>query len=171
MGLLWVVVVLGGGGLLIPNGREPAYSPDGSSLAYVAREGIVVARVDGSDPRLLPSSEIGHAPAWSADSRLIAYIRNRALVVAHVDGSGQRVIASNASPPLRWSPGGRLIAFVRVSERRVRGRYRSAIVLARTDGSGRRVVVGRLAEKLVEPPAWRRAVALPKAKRPPCPTN
>jgi Tol biopolymer transport system component len=172
-GIYTVDIDNGSGGLLVPNARQPAYSPDGSKLAYVARDGdgIVVARADGGDPRLLPSSGNGYGPAWSADSRLIAFTQNRALVVAHVDGSGQRVIASNALSPLLWSPGGRLIAFVSVSERRVRGRYRSSIVLARADGSGRRVVVGRLAERPVAPPAWRRAVALPKAERPPCPTN
>jgi len=157
--------------LLVPDARKPAYSPDGSSLAYTARGGIVIADVDGSNPRLLASSANDGGPVWSPDSKLIAFIQNGALIVTHVDGSGERVIASNASNP-RWSPGGKLIAFVRLSDRRARGRIRSEIVVARTDGSARRVVVVRLAGSAeFEPPAWRPAAPLPKKKRSPCPKN
>ena len=169
-GIYTVDVDNGVGGLLVPNARQPAYSPDGSRLAYVGPDGIVVARVDGSEPRLLPSSGNGSSPAWSPDGTAIAFNQNGALVVARVDGSGRRVIASTGSSPPVWSPGGRLIAFVHAPERRDGRRFRSSIVVAPADGSGRRVVVRRSA-KVLGLPAWRPAVALPKAQRAPCPKN
>lgn len=169
-GIYTVDIEDGTGGLLVPDARLPAYSPDGSSLAYVTSDGIVVAGADGHNPRLLPSSVRGSWPAWSPDSRSIAFLRGSDLVVADVEGSSQRVVAANASTRPLWSPGGKLIAFVRV-DNATRRRVRSSIVVARADGSGSRAVVRRTAASAIQPPAWRAAVGLPTAKRLPCPTR
>lgn len=172
-GIYTVDIENNSGGLLIPDAREPAYSPDGSSLAAAGRAGIVIAGIDGSNPRVLPSSANGSWPAWSPDSSRITFVQNNsALVVADADGSGERVIASTAGVPPAWSPGGKLIAFVRgprtyTGQRRVR----SSIVVARADGSGSRTVVRRFAKRVVDLPAWRAPVALPLSNRPHCPTN
>lgn len=48
-----------------------AYSPDGSQMAYGTREGLMVARADGSDPRRV-SGDGAHAAAWSPTGELIA---------------------------------------------------------------------------------------------------
>ena len=48
-----------------------AYSPDGSQMAYGTAEGLMVARADGSDPRLV-SRDGAHMAAWSPNGELIA---------------------------------------------------------------------------------------------------
>jgi len=171
--------------LQIADALSPAFSPDGKKLAYIAfhysqqrgvneQGGIFIADADGMNPYLL-AAQTGQlywwTPAWSPDGKRLAFrqdtlLYGRAvhtdLVVARVDGSGERVLASAASsvglsPPV-WSPGGKYLAFQRSATR--------AIVVARADGGGQRVVVARSGGGL---PAWRPAVALPAAKRPPCP--
>jgi Tol biopolymer transport system component len=175
--------------LLVANALSPAFSPDGKRLAYVAfhysqqrgvneQGGIFVADADRMNPRLLaaqtavwPSQLYWWTPAWSPDGKRLAFRRDTLLygravhtdlVVARADGSGERVLASAApsvglSPPV-WSPGGKYLTFERYAT--------GAIVVARAHGGGQRVVGARSGGGL---PAWRPAVALPAAKRPPCP--
>jgi Tol biopolymer transport system component len=175
--------------LLVADALSPAFSPDGKELAYVSfhysqqhgvneQGGIFVADADGTNPRLLaaqtgewPKELDWSTPAWSADGTRLAFLRytllyGRAvqtdLVVVKADGSGERVLASGTpsaglTPPV-WSPGGKYLAFERYST--------GAIVAARPDGGRQRVVVQRSGGGS---PAWRPAVALPGAKRPPCP--
>jgi len=56
--------------MLVANAVDPAYSPDGSMLAYegstAAGDGVVVADADGSSPRLIsPSALAAPGLAWS----------------------------------------------------------------------------------------------------------
>lgn len=57
-----------------------AYSPDGSQVAYGTPDGLMVARADGSDPRVV-SDDGAHAVAWSPNGELIA-------VASNGDGAG-----------------------------------------------------------------------------------
>jgi hypothetical protein len=57
-----------------------AYSSDGSQVAYGTPEGLMVARADGSDPRLV-SDDGAHTAAWSPNGELIA-------VASNGDGAG-----------------------------------------------------------------------------------
>jgi hypothetical protein len=57
-----------------------AYSPDGSQMAYGTPEGLMVARADGSDPRVV-SDDGAHTAAWSPNGDLIA-------VASNGDGAG-----------------------------------------------------------------------------------
>src|SRR5205814_4544395 len=52
---------------------EPAWSPDGKSIAYrsVAQHGIWLVPVSGGTPRRLTA--FGSAPAWSRDGKQIAF--------------------------------------------------------------------------------------------------
>jgi Tol biopolymer transport system component len=57
-----------------------AYSPDGSQVAYGTPDGLMVARADGSDPRVV-SDDGAHTVAWSPNGQLIA-------VASNGDGAG-----------------------------------------------------------------------------------
>ncbi len=62
----------------LPFDSQPAFSPDGSSLALVSdrsgNENLWVSRTDGSDPRLLShmdDNSVFVSPAWAADGRSV----------------------------------------------------------------------------------------------------
>jgi Tol biopolymer transport system component len=110
---------------------EPAWSPDGRSLAYVAlrdrggldrRTSLWTVGADGAGGRRLTqwTRDALGAPAWSPDGRRIAFARYALLpgreayaatveVVDARGGAARRVGASSAEPA--WSPDGRRLAF------------------------------------------------------------
>jgi Tol biopolymer transport system component len=165
--------------LVVENATKPAYSPDGTKLAYAGygagNTGVFVANSDGSDPYRVSSRGVGFngwGPAWSPDGKRLAFASRASpeVVVARADGSGERVIADLGSrwvwsAPL-WSPDGKLVAFVQRDQDRP---FRSSIVVARADGRGWRVIVrNRSSRRDLHSLAWRPAVPLPRAKRLPC---
>jgi Tol biopolymer transport system component len=103
-------------------GRQPAWSPDGSLVAYVdTRYRLVVAKADGTRLGTLTSGRFPvEDPAWSPDGGRIVFkqtVRRRRnftdLAIARADGSG--VIRTLEMPyddmQPSWSPDGSLIAF------------------------------------------------------------
>lgn len=100
----------------------PAYSPDGSQIAY-ARDGAVwVMGADGTDPHQLVAD--GSTPRWSPDGSLIAYTTAVAKgppglsVVEVATGRHRRVgdIRVRANPPVWWTNDTLLIRHGRVVE-------------------------------------------------------
>ena len=99
----------------------PAISPDGRSLAYVARDGenndtdIFLVRVGGSNPINLTADHDGWdtAPAFSPDGEQIAFASQReggGLFVMGATGESPRRVAGEGTHP-DWSPDGtRLVA-------------------------------------------------------------
>ncbi len=100
---------------------DPAVSPDGKYIAFVAQEDdldIFVMRSDGSDRQNLthhPARDVG--PVWSPDSQTILFVSNRGgtpnIWMIHPDGSGLTNLSKGSgqdSSPA-WSPDGRRIAF------------------------------------------------------------
>ena len=124
---------------------DPAWSPDGQTIAFVrlnARRGIYVVKADGSGLRNLTPKPVGAyaAPAWSPDGRKIAFVSKRdgnsEVYVMNANGSGQRNLTGNpafdADPA--WSPDGRQDRLRQQPRRRLRdlrherGRKRTAEV-------------------------------------------
>lgn len=98
----------------------PAWSPDGSRIAWTAnragRLAIWVMSSDGSHKRLLTQGASDALPAWSPDGRRIAFVdvATGALEVMGAGGRASRRIAPKrafaVTAPPAWSPDGRWIA-------------------------------------------------------------
>ncbi len=94
---------------------QPAWSPDGSRIAFTSFEGCVrcskvfVVAPDGSGRQAVADS--GRRPSWSPDgSRLAVVGPASAIRVLDLDsGSPPETVVSGAFPA--WSPSGRTIAF------------------------------------------------------------
>jgi Tol biopolymer transport system component len=90
--------------------RYPRWSPDGKWLAFIAlgsKPALMVARADGSQPRIVVSRgdlNWNVNPAWSPDSRRLAFVITKTfdeqndyagnqIVTVRLDGSGSRPVA------------------------------------------------------------------------------
>jgi Tol biopolymer transport system component len=112
------------------NKRDPAYSPDGSAIAFSwggpdgRSPGIyVLGRDDPMPRRLTRSSVVDMAPAWSPDGTQIAFQRSMStgpsqLIVVRASGGEERLLrdvrqsvplADASRPLLTWTPDGRAI--------------------------------------------------------------
>ncbi len=126
-----------------PGYALPALSPDGTRLAFVARQGgqtrsaaIMVSALDGTGARrLTQDAEFNTHPAWSPDGEEIAYIADGKLTVMRADGTGGRLLAPSveavAAVP-EWSPYGSRIAFVGIQDDPI---HRYAVYSVRPDGT------------------------------------
>jgi hypothetical protein len=102
--------------LLRRDAAEPAWSPDGRRLAYVApgsggASDLFVIDADGTNDGQITWTEgvDETSPSWSPDGKRLVVERGGTIVVVRADGKGARVLASGWEPA--WSPGGRRIAF------------------------------------------------------------
>ena len=107
---------------LIGDGGSPTPAPNANVLAYVARNSIVVAALDGSGKPQILVRDLGRdgSLAWSPDGTRIAFVSSRGdHSLVGVYDLGRKSITwlspsvdRDVSPI--WSPDGRSIAFVRV---------------------------------------------------------
>jgi Tol biopolymer transport system component len=132
---------------LVANGRFPAWSPDGGTIAYMRPDpgpehghasSIWLIGTDGSRPRPLTSDNVDFCPVWSPDGTEIAFLRHGVgLMVVGEDGSGAHEIAgpelfgSFGTPD--WSPDGTTIVSALGPKE---GGAPGGVALLATDGSG-----------------------------------
>jgi Tol biopolymer transport system component len=134
---------------VLDEGYGPAWSPNGSEIAYTHNAGMYVASVATGEVRGLTR---GWKPSWSPDGRRIAFIRyvrdanHLHMWVMSSRGGKPRRLARGLAPfaPLVWSPKGRQLAYVK-------GRSLFARTLS---GRGRRLLTSEDGD--ITPLAWSR---------------
>jgi hypothetical protein len=98
--------------------REPAFGPDGSTIAFVSpvgNEDLFVALANGGNlTDLNPlNGEIDerHDPSWSPDGSKIAFREDHSgtIHIINADGTGDHAVVEGLDPS--WSPDGSKIAF------------------------------------------------------------
>jgi Tol biopolymer transport system component len=126
----WQIVIVNGNGTAITpltdlptNQSHPAWSPDGTRIAFDAQSGggetqIHVMDADGSNVQVLAEGPgWNYLPAWSPDGARIAFVSNRdgndEIYVMDADGSAQTRLTTDPDEDLSptWSPDGSRIAF------------------------------------------------------------
>lgn len=106
----------------LARGQNFAASPDGRSLAYVARAGegslqIFVARIDGTRVRQVTHEPRGAAwPAWSPDGRMIAYEdgmegRRNLFVLDRATGRSSLVTGESIGGGSQFTPDGSALVY------------------------------------------------------------
>lgn len=107
-----------------PTDTEPAFSPDGTSIAFVRGGHLFSVRADGSGLRQLTSgSGVDSKPVVSPDGRLVVFERRAApgspadLYTVRSHGGGLHPLTSGAADDhdADWAGDGRSIVFVRSS--------------------------------------------------------
>ena len=117
----------------------PAWSPDGSKIAFVSnRDGVdtelYIMNADGSNPvRLTDDALDDNSPAWSPDSLRIAFTKSQGagIHIINRDGTNLVSVVTFASWPA-WSPDGSRLAFVQSDSVTP---FKGIVFTAKTDGT------------------------------------
>ena len=137
---LYLVNAMGGQQtLVIEQGQEPGFSPDGQWLAYRStapdRLGLRLIKVDGTgDTALTPASGDSY-PSFSPDGQRIVFYsgEQNSIVIINRDGSNRREITKGEYPA--WSPTGDQIVY-----RGCIGGGKCGLIVANADGSNPRQI-------------------------------
>lgn len=124
---------------LTSSGVDPAFSPDGKTIVYATKSGLVIMDVNGSHRHLIPNSDpVGNGqeefPSFAPDgSEIVFDDQSGGIYTIRPDGSSeQRLTKDYAGSPV-FTPSGKRIVFNDYS--------RKAIISMRADGTGPKVRV------------------------------
>jgi len=94
----------------IADAKNPAWSPDGTRIAFARSTGISVLNL--RDWSIVALSGSGESPAWSPDGAKLAFSAGE-LFVMHIDGSNVVQLTNGVGflEEPAWSPDGQTIAF------------------------------------------------------------
>jgi len=114
---IWVINPDGTGkaqfsGITQPFPNAPAWSPDGSKLAFVSGTEIWVINANGTnEQRVTNNSTTDTDPAWSPDGTKIVFKKGNDIAIINADGTNETIVTDGSAPA--WSPDGTKIAFSR----------------------------------------------------------
>ncbi len=150
--------------------EQPAWSPNGKQIAYVAsdpvntgRARVFVANADGSAPHqvapLVDTSDF--APTWSPDGSRLAFqrqtysgmaITSESIDIANADGTGSAtsVPGTDEDDAPAWSPDGSRFAIVHFTG----GAPQTVLQLIGVDGSNRQTLDTPPSDRRDDAPAW-----------------
>ncbi len=99
-----------------PRQTRPAFSPDGSRIAYVSGYHLWIMNADGSKPGAVPitGNPYEDDPIWSPDATKLAYINGtdgQIYTVASAGGKPKQISTGLSPANLKWSPTPKLIVF------------------------------------------------------------
>lgn len=106
--------------ILTPSGGnqgQPAFSPDGTRIAYASGFHVWIMKANGTGAKAVPVTGNPYEgdPAWSPDATKLAYINgsNGQIYTVNVSGGTPKQLTTtgNQISDLKWSPDGRKIAY------------------------------------------------------------
>jgi Tol biopolymer transport system component len=136
----------------LPSGGsvEPAWSPDGSRIAFFGKSSpgpgdIFTVHPDGSGLTQLTHTGLDYEPGWAPDGTRMVFTSSRdentlggEIFVMNADGTGQTRISNDTFEDLEghWSPDGSKIAYARWDPDASDATVRLQIFVMNPDGSG-----------------------------------